>query len=219
MKLKKKGRPLGKKIIREKSDFDKLNIKQQKFIENYLTNGFNASKAYVDAGYATKHSDINGSRLLNSDSISHIIRQKRIEMRQASDKLILLEISTRAELQRERDRIARANVAKLFDDRGNLKPLNQIDEDMQCAIASVEIKETSTDSETGITTQVKKITMCNKITAIDRLDEYLEKREREIAEDGSIPKDASIIENGLQITTNYDQEMPNPDLQEIIDNG
>lgn len=56
----------------------KLTPKQSKFIDEYLTNGFNATKASESAGYSGKTAREQGARLL-----SNVIIQDAIKLRQA----------------------------------------------------------------------------------------------------------------------------------------
>ncbi len=53
----------------------KLTELQLKFVENYISNGMNATKAYKDAGFAPEHADINSSKLLKTEHVAAAIRQ------------------------------------------------------------------------------------------------------------------------------------------------
>jgi len=60
----------------------KLNNKHNLFIETYLTNGYNATDAYLVAypkvGYDTANA--NSARLLANDSIKSVVEQKKKEL-------------------------------------------------------------------------------------------------------------------------------------------
>lgn len=151
--------------------------------------------------------------------IQKAIKDYRQIIRKELDEKILGEIMTRAEIQLERSRIGRFDIKKIFDGNGNLIPVHLLPDDLSKPISSIEVKEEFTDPETGITTRIKKINVTGKLTALSDLDEYLAERERDIAEENGISKDATIIENGLQITETYNQDIPDLDLlSDIIEN-
>ena len=62
-------------------DADGLNARQRAFVSAYLIDG-NATKAAVAAGYAPKHADITGFRLLRNASVSAALR--RVQLRVAA---------------------------------------------------------------------------------------------------------------------------------------
>ena len=58
-----------------------LTDKQQSFIEHYCTDAaFNATKAYILAGYSKTGADGNASRMIVKDSIKQAIVKKRAEI-------------------------------------------------------------------------------------------------------------------------------------------
>lgn len=147
-----------------------------------------------------------GYENINKPQIVEILKRRRAEIRKIEDEVMLNGIMTRAEIQRERSRIGRFDIRQIFNEKGNLIPISELPEDTARAIISVEIKESFTDLDTGITTQVKKITGNSKITALKDLDEYLEKRENEDNVDGELPKDATVIENAIQVPCYTEKE-------------
>jgi len=60
----------------------KLSPKQKKFCENYVINGYNATSAYIDAGYSVKKrvtGTVNSSQLLMKPNIQSYIRTLELE--------------------------------------------------------------------------------------------------------------------------------------------
>ena len=52
-----------------------LSEKQLKFAYNYVTNGFNASKAYIGAGYKTENPNVLACNLLSKPYIRELVRK------------------------------------------------------------------------------------------------------------------------------------------------
>ena len=53
-----------------------LSPKRQRFVDEYVANGFNATQAYLAAGYSPGGADGNASRLIGNDSIQQAISSK-----------------------------------------------------------------------------------------------------------------------------------------------
>lgn len=54
-----------------------LDWQQSRFVEHYISNGGNATQAYIAAGYSRKNADSNACRLLKHENIQVAIRQER----------------------------------------------------------------------------------------------------------------------------------------------
>lgn len=110
-----------------------LSPKELLFVE-YVTgvSKFNASDAYKRAGF--KPNRHNACRLITKDNVSRAIAERlgsRLRTLQMDGDEALEGIS----------RIARAQVRGVFDAEGNLKPLDEWDEDTADAIASIKVVE------------------------------------------------------------------------------
>jgi phage terminase small subunit len=191
---KKPGRPKGS-IKRKKSvnsvNFDGIDNKttnfakkrqltklQRKFIDYYLVDQ-KASEAVIKAGYDTKNPDVIGYQLLSNPLISQFLTERKRQIRKLEDDKILLELSSRAKLQKLRDNIANFDTAVMFDDNGNIKPIDQIPVDSRLAIQSIEVKESTTirQGETTTASCIKKIQIASKLVAIKDLDDFWAQRE------------------------------------------
>ncbi len=60
----------------ERDQEHRLTMKQESFVTSYLSNGFNATKAAIAAGYAEKSAHVQGSRLLRNDKVAEVIRKE-----------------------------------------------------------------------------------------------------------------------------------------------
>lgn len=64
----------------------KLTIKQQKFADEYIINGGNATQAAIKAGYSEKTAKSQGQRLLTNVDVSNLISER---VKQASDERLM----------------------------------------------------------------------------------------------------------------------------------
>lgn len=62
--------------------------KQQAFIQEYCSNGYNASKAYVSAGYSSVNADGNAHRLIVKDSIKAEIAKVRAKSVEKAERTV-----------------------------------------------------------------------------------------------------------------------------------
>ncbi|WP_411973362.1 terminase small subunit [Sphingobacterium sp. Lzh-3] len=65
----------------------KLNINQQRFIEEYCSNGYNATQAALTAGYSDKTAASQGQRLLKNVEISNAIKARLDELTLTAEQL------------------------------------------------------------------------------------------------------------------------------------
>lgn len=77
----------------------------------------------------------------------------------------------------EAARIGLLDPARLFDEKGNLLPINDIPAEVRAAIASIEVGEVEIDGE--VTTRVKKIKLWDKNSALEKLMKHLGSFERD----------------------------------------
>lgn len=64
----------------------KLTIKQQKFADEYIINGGNATQAAIKAGYSEKYANTNANKLLQNTTIQSYIEER---VKQASDERLM----------------------------------------------------------------------------------------------------------------------------------
>lgn len=103
------------------------------FIDAYALEP-NATRAAIAAGYSRKTAKNQGSRLLADANLRELIRTK---LDRAS---AIADISIERTLK-EIARIAYADVRKLYNRDGSLRPIHELDEDTAAQIAGVEVEE------------------------------------------------------------------------------
>lgn len=95
----------------------KLTPRQQRFVDEYLVD-LNASQAAIRAGYSQKTAGVIGHQLLKKTLISAAIsagKAERSQKTQIDAKWLIERLAAEAT----------ADVADLYDDEGNLKPIRQ----------------------------------------------------------------------------------------------
>lgn len=144
-----------------------LNEKQIKFCKEYLID-LNATQAAIRTGYSAKTANRIASKLLSKVDIQKKLtelRGKIAEETQITPAVILGELL----------RLAKADISQAFDDKGNLKPIHEIPEDVRRAISSVEIFEEFSGS--GKTReyigQTKKLKFWDKTKSLELLGKHL----------------------------------------------
>lgn len=109
-----------------------LTAQQEQFCREYIVD-FNASAAAERANYSGKTKGQVGWQLLQKPLIQERVRQLAAERAKKTD-------TTVERILEELARMAFADINDLFDEKGDLKPISQIPEDLRRAISSVEIE-------------------------------------------------------------------------------
>src|SRR5947209_3662193 len=114
-----------------KSRVTALNPKQQRFVAEFLVD-FNATKAAIRSGYSARTAGAIGGENLQKPEILAAIQSRRAAV------VAKLEITVER-LVTEMARIALADPRKLFDERGHLKPLHELDDETAAALSGFDI--------------------------------------------------------------------------------
>ena len=69
------------KIGRPKSTSKKVNLKQEKFVEEYIETG-NATQSAIVAGYSASSASVQGSRLLQNKAVAGVIKDVKRDIAQ-----------------------------------------------------------------------------------------------------------------------------------------
>jgi phage terminase small subunit len=144
-----------------------LNLRQQRFVAEYLTD-FNATQAAIRSGYSAHTASSQGERLLRNVEVAAAIGQAA---KKTATKLEL----TRDRVLQETARIAFFDARKLFRDDGSPKSLHELDDDTAAAISGLDVLEEFENRE-GERTQVgviKKYRIADKNNALERAAKLL----------------------------------------------
>lgn len=140
----------------------KLSDKKKRFAEVYMANGFNATQAAIESGYAMKSAEVRGSQLLRDSKVQEYIQ------------VIKNKIEIKTEVKREQVIAEIANIA--FADLGlvcdwdgsslTLKDSKDLDPKHRRMIDAIGIKNT----EYGPQVQIK---LSDRLKALELLAKYL----------------------------------------------
>lgn len=145
-----------------------LSPAQRLFADTWLVCD-NVTQAAMKAGYAAKSAHSQGSRLLKHGKVKAYLDQKRTAVVTKADKKFDITIDR---VLLELSRIAFGDIRQIFDDKGQLKPVHELTDDVAAAIASIEVEERY--SRDGVLEgYVRKIKKADKLKALDMLGRYL----------------------------------------------
>lgn len=144
-------------------DKKKLTEKQELFCQAYMVD-FNATKAAKEAGYSEDTAYAIGWENLRKPEIQARIAQLRAEMGKNFN-------ITRERIAQELAKIGFGNLRAIFDDRGNLKPVEEWDDDTAALVSSIETDELWAGAkgereQIGVTRKVKQ---WDKVRALEQL--------------------------------------------------
>ena len=134
------------------------------FVEDYIANGGNITKAAIQAGYAIKTAAAQGSRLLKRVNISDAIKKRQEELREK------YELTTDALIE-ELSKIVHADPRKMFNKDGGVKDPKDWPDGMATVVAGFETKTTRTGEKT--TTTITKVKFWDKNSAIEKAMKFL----------------------------------------------
>lgn len=109
-----------------------LTPKQQRFVEEYLVD-LNATQAAIRAGYSSRTACEQASRLLANVKVSEAIAEARKKLAEKTG-------ITQERVLKEYARIAFLDIRKAFDEEGQLRPVQELDDDTAAAIAGLEVE-------------------------------------------------------------------------------
>jgi phage terminase small subunit len=141
--------------------------KQKKFIAEYLVD-LNATQAAIRAGYSPRSAKVTACQMLGQPEISEAVRKTRerqIERAEISVERVLRELAA----------VGMADIRKLYDDKGNLRPIHELDDATAASIAGIETEETfeGTGKDRVWTGYARKVKRADKVKALELLGRHL----------------------------------------------
>ena len=179
--------------IEDLQENEQLTYKQWMFVEEYMIDG-NAPKACLRAQYHTWNVVATAATLMNNTHIQAAIQTRKEALR---DKYAI----TRERVLGEYAKIAFFNLKNLFDDRGQMIPVQDMPRDVAAALSKLRISDHVLKGGGNIiTTEVKPY---DKPVALDALSRYLglfeEDNRQRVIEPllnellGSLPPQAALL--------------------------
>jgi phage terminase small subunit len=145
----------------------KLGPQHHRFIANYVARPHNAAAAYIAAGFSPGGAKQSVHNLLKVPLIQREIK-RLIEEKHKALHMDVDEILARAAM------LARIDAASLFDEKGALKPMHELDETASIAISGVEVQEitSGTGKDAKVIGTLKKVRLRDPMAAIRLLAEH-----------------------------------------------
>lgn len=147
-----------------------LRLKEQhhRFIANYVARPHNARAAYVAAGFKDSNSAANSAHEMLRDPLVAAEVKRLIEEKHKALHMDVDEVLARVAM------LARIDVATLFDEKGVLRPLHELDETATLAIAGIEVEElaTGTGKKRQVIGSIKKVRLRDPMAALRLLAEH-----------------------------------------------
>lgn len=162
------------KPIRAKAGTSKLAAadRHKAFVEAYLSNGRNATQAAITAGYSPKTAAVKGSQLLTDVKISALVEVRAAAVQEAAESATQLSVERTL---KELARIAYLDPAKLFDAKGRMLSVHEMDADTRAALVSFETAEEiqGEGEKREVVGYIKKIRLADKVGALDKAMKHL----------------------------------------------
>lgn len=145
----------------------KLNAQHRLFILNYVARPSNAAAAYIAAGFSPNGAKQSAHDMLKDPLVKAEVKQLLEEKFKALH-MDVDEILYRAAM------LARVNVAALYDEKGQLRPVHDLDEQEAMAIAGIEVQEITEGSgkDAKVVGALKKVRLRDPLPAIRLLAEH-----------------------------------------------
>lgn len=156
--------------------FASLPLKQQHFINNYLANGFNATKAAIDAGFAAGSADTQASRLLVNAKIKAIIADRSrhlLAKKEITADLVLDGIAN----------LATFDIRKIGQQLG-MPEISELGDAEAMAITGIDVIERVAADGTII--RLKKIRLADRGMNFERLGKYLKLFTQKVEHSGEV---------------------------------
>jgi phage terminase small subunit len=108
--------------------------RRRAFVQAYLANGHNATRAAIAAGYSAKTAASQGQRLLKNVETKKLLTEAARQVAQR------VELDTESTL-RSCAAVAYNDPRRFYNPDGSYKPISEWTEDMAACVASIETKE------------------------------------------------------------------------------
>ena len=156
-----------------------LTEKQRLFVRYYLQHR-NASRAARQAGYSVDSASSTGWELLHRPEYDHVARAIRKELENERTRWAALNDTIVQQLAA----IATADIGEAFDERGELRPMHELDPEVRAAIA--ELKETEFLGQDGTPSKSRKVRHWSKPEALALLSKITGLARDRVEHSGSI---------------------------------
>lgn len=138
-----------------------LTPKQQAFCNHYLLTG-NGLQSAIAAGYSENGASVAANRLLNNATVASWLRSQQLQV--AANVGV-----TRERVLAEYAKIAFVDLRKAYGEDGQLKPIDELDDETAGALAGIESEEAFDYLTGALKGTTKKIKVWDKRAALDSI--------------------------------------------------
>lgn len=142
-----------------------MSPKQKRFCQEYVID-LNGAQAAIRAGYSKKTARTQANQILTKLDIKSYIA----ELQNAREKETGI---SGFKIVRELARLAFVDLRKLYDDQGNLKPIQDLDNETAAALSGVDLEIYVKEGKPGIIT-TKKVRIHDKTRALEILTKHVD---------------------------------------------
>jgi len=142
----------------------KLTIQRQKFCEEYIVDG-NGKRSALKAGYSEKTAVQQATTILKQPNVKAYIEQLRLKQQHRTD-------ADADRVVEEMAKMAFSNIKNYYDDKGSLRNLRDLDDDIAAAIHS--IKETEFKGKDDTVKVVREFKLYDKLGALRELGQHFD---------------------------------------------
>lgn len=144
-----------------------LGQRHEAFLLHYVARPHNAGAAYIAAGFAAGGARQSAHRLLQDPLIKARLKQL-IEEKHKALHMDVDEILARTAM------LARIDAAALYDEKGNLRPIHELEEQHSVAIAGIEVQEITQGAgdKAKVVGAIKKVRLRDPMPALRLLAEH-----------------------------------------------
>lgn len=143
---------------------DKLSAQQERFVAEYLKD-LNGTQAAIRAGYSKRGAEVRASELLRIRKVAEAVAAGKARQLRKAD---LSAVRVLEELRR----LSFADLRRLFDEKGNLRPIHELTEEEAASIAALEVVKRNLDPGDGKIDTVIKIKVYDKTKTLDTLAKH-----------------------------------------------
>lgn len=143
-----------------------VDARQALFVDEYIQNGGNGTRAAIAAGYAEAGAHVQASRMLRNAKVAEALRARREQ------------IARRYELTTDRvlaecGRVAFSRLSDVYHQDGRLRNPMEMSDHALAAVAAIEVVEESGGDKEDVPRYVKKVKLWDKNAAIERLMRHM----------------------------------------------
>lgn len=167
--------------------------KQARFVEEYLVD-LNGTQAAIRAGYSARSAKHIADELMDKPHIVNAIealQAKRARKTEITAERVLRELAA----------VGLSDIRKFYDDKGELKPVHELDDEAAAALAGVEVEEIfeGRGKDRAHVGRLKRIKRFDKVRALELAGKHLGLWDKPPEPEKLGPGLTIVVQNGVQI--------------------